>query len=161
MTFRPQVSVSLGNVHLRTNTEITRLEFIPNLRFHNGLPINQTFDSSACSAQILFQARFLLEIMGKCSSCGVGTADLAGSGRPAAPRLARRVPRGSRAEGVKYFLELAVDMRWPVPTIPAVAVAVRVHRGYKDAREAMQTGAVVPELARFGANRAAKSKWCC
>jgi hypothetical protein len=78
-------------------------------------------------------------------------------GQCAAPRLARTVPRGGRAEGVKYFLGLAVDMRWPIPTMPAVAVAVRVHRGYKDAREAAQMEAVVPKLARFGANRVAKS----
>ena len=58
---------------------------------------------------------------------------------------------------MKYFLGLTVDMRWPIPTMPAVAVAVCVHRGYKDAREATQMEAVVPKLARFGANRAAKS----
>lgn len=66
---------------------------------------------------------------------------------------AARGPGGRR----EIFLGLTVDMRWPIPTMPAVAVAVRVHRGYKDAREATQMEAVVPKLARFGANRAAKS----
>lgn len=115
------------------------------------------FDSLPCSDQIVFQARFMLEKMGKCSSCGERTADLAVSGQCAAPRLARTVPRGSRAECVEYFLGLAIDMRWPIPTMPAVDVAVRVRRGYKDACGATQKEAFVPELARFGAIRAAKS----
>lgn len=100
---------------------------------------------------------FMLEIMGKCSSCGERTADLAVGGQCAVPRLARKMPRGSWAEGVEYFLGMAIDMRWSIPTMPAVAVAVRVHRGYKDASMEVQTEAVVPKLARFGVDRAAKS----
>ena len=67
----------------------------------------------------------------------------------AVPRSARTAPHGNRAGGVKSFLELAVDMRRPIPTIPAVVIAVCVHRGYKDARGTTQTEAVVPKLARF------------
>jgi len=53
------------------------------------------------------------------------------------------------SERREFFLELVVDRRWPIPTIPAIAVAVRVHRGYKDARWTTQTAATVPGWARF------------
>ena len=64
-------------------------------------------------------------------------------------RVADGAARGHACGRLEIFLELTVDRRWPIPTIPAVGVAVRVHRGYKDAGEAMQTEAVVPRLARF------------
>ena len=57
--------------------------------------------------------------------------------------------RGGWADGVEYFLELVVDRLWLIPTIPAVAIAVRVRRGYKDAHGITQRAAFVPGWARL------------
>ncbi len=85
-----------------------------------------------------FNQRLLLEKMGKCSSRYDRTADLAVRTADAWFRALRGgAAHGDECGRLEIFLELAVDRRWPIPTILPVAVAVRVHRGYKDAREAI------------------------